>query len=96
MEPVVSTAGGRVEHGHTTVVVAFEPGPGPLHLVPPPWIAGGAVRERAGVGQRRHLDGLLVERGSDLARAAATDGSHRVVAVQDLDGEQEIEQLQAT
>ena len=50
---------------------------------------------RAGIGERGHLDGLLVETGARVAAAAAARRGHRQVAIASLGAQQEIQEVQA-
>ena len=70
------------------VVVAEEPVDGAVQAVGPPAVAGQLEGPPAGVGQRCHLDRLLVEGGPGLPRSPTTHWCHREVALEGLQVEQ--------
>ena len=73
-QAVAPAAADRVEQGHVGVVGAEEPRRGDLDAAAPPLLPGDPVRPRAGVVERRDLDGLLVEARGALPGAAPADG----------------------
>ena len=53
------------------------------------------VRAPAGIGERGHLDRLLVETGTRDRRAATADRGHRQVTIASLGAQQEVQEVQA-
>src|SRR5208283_1345743 len=87
-EAIEATARARVPHDVLSVVVPEEPGLCGAETVDPTPVAVDARRAGAGVGERSHFNGLLVERGPDIAGSGAARGRdgqmtvHRLVVEQ--------------
>src|ERR1700689_2585467 len=94
-QAVVAAAGRGVEHRCRAVVVTKEPVPGEADAHHPAWLPRDPERARAGIGERGHLDGLLVVTGADVVPVAAAHWRYRQVAVASLGAQQELQEGQA-
>jgi hypothetical protein len=78
-----------------SVVVPEEPGLCGAETVDPTPVAIDARRAGAGVGERSHFNGLLVERGPDIAGSCAARGRDGQMTVHRLVVEQPRQEIQA-
>ncbi len=95
LQAVKGAAGCGVPHDDPRVVVTEKPIGGSGDPVRPPSVAVNSLGAGTGIGQRRHLNGLLVESRAVVVGTTASRGGDREMAVSVLAVEQPFQEVQS-
>ena len=95
LQAIKGAAGVGVPHDDPSVVVTKKPIGGGGDPVRPPSVAVNGLGAGTGIGECRHLNGLLVECRTMVIGAAASDGGDREMALSGLAVEQPFQEVQA-